>query len=84
VIDQEQRLWQARRPESVAKTCLDTKTIEAAAAGYRRWLDHLRPKLLLGLTATPPIPGRWASAGGPWSLPSPCSGTNPARPTCCS
>ena len=25
----------------------------AAAASYRRWLDHLRPKLLLGLTATP-------------------------------
>jgi len=25
----------------------------AAAASYRRWLDHLRPQLLLGLTATP-------------------------------
>jgi superfamily II DNA or RNA helicase len=25
----------------------------AAAASYRRWLDHLSPKLLLGLTATP-------------------------------
>jgi hypothetical protein len=25
----------------------------AAASSYRRWLDHLRPKLLLGLTATP-------------------------------
>ncbi|MDI9406484.1 MAG: DUF3427 domain-containing protein [Chitinophagaceae bacterium] len=25
----------------------------AAAASYTRWLDHLRPKLLLGLTATP-------------------------------
>ena len=24
-----------------------------AAASYRRWLDHLRPQLLLGLTATP-------------------------------
>jgi superfamily II DNA or RNA helicase len=25
----------------------------AAASSYRRWLDHLRPQLLLGLTATP-------------------------------
>ena len=25
----------------------------AAASSYRRWLDHLRPHLLLGLTATP-------------------------------
>jgi superfamily II DNA or RNA helicase len=25
----------------------------AAASSYRRWLDHLTPKLLLGLTATP-------------------------------
>jgi superfamily II DNA or RNA helicase len=25
----------------------------AAASSYRRWLDHLSPKLLLGLTATP-------------------------------
>jgi len=25
----------------------------AAASSYRRWLDHLRPELLLGLTATP-------------------------------
>jgi len=25
----------------------------AAATSYRRWLDHLRPQLLLGLTATP-------------------------------
>jgi superfamily II DNA or RNA helicase/HKD family nuclease len=25
----------------------------AAASSYRRWIDHLRPQLLLGLTATP-------------------------------
>ena len=38
-----------------------------------RWLDHLRPKLLLGFTATPPDPGqqgeRWRPLVGalPWA-----------------
>ncbi|MFN5119366.1 MAG: DUF3427 domain-containing protein [Cyanobacteriota bacterium] len=44
-------------PATLHPTAYDVVIVDefhhAAAASYRRWLDHLRPKLLLGLTATP-------------------------------
>jgi superfamily II DNA or RNA helicase/HKD family nuclease len=44
-------------PATIHPTAYDVVIVDefhhAAAASYRRWLDHLRPKLLLGLTATP-------------------------------
>ena len=44
-------------PATIHPTAYDVVIVDefhhAAAASYRRWLDHLTPKLLLGLTATP-------------------------------
>jgi superfamily II DNA or RNA helicase len=44
-------------PATIQPTAYDVVIVDefhhAAAASYRRWLHHLRPKLLLGLTATP-------------------------------
>ncbi len=44
-------------PATIHPTAYDVVIVDefhhAAASSYRRWLDHLRPRLLLGLTATP-------------------------------
>jgi len=49
-----------------------------------RWLDHLRPKLLLGFTATPPDPGELGERWRPLVDALALLWHHPARPTCCS